>query len=220
MANGRRGNAPDLRSALGSLLRSTLDQVDNVREVVEQQARSRGGLLDQALVQRRRKEALVQLGESVLRLVQQGELEELALHPEIGMALSELQSIDDELTDDEGGESELRSRGAEAVSSASYQAPSSSSREEYRVWRPTRPSQQAPRSGEDSDFDTVDDAAPAAEVGEAGSTSRRISRKPATRGTDGIRFASPLTRSADLDSDDDLESYMHEDDVPESDDRG
>jgi hypothetical protein len=113
-----------------------------VKDVVEQQARGRGGILDQALLQRRRKEALTRLGESVYRLSRRGELGELALDPEIGMALAEVDAAESEgAQDDDHLESIARRSGAEAVSSTDYRPSRSRAADdgEYRVWRPVMP---------------------------------------------------------------------------------
>lgn len=214
MASGRRGGPPDLKSTLGSLLRTTLDQASAVREVVEQQTRSRGGLLDQALTQRKRTAAFAKLGEQVYRMAKRGELGELVLEPEIGLLLGELEELDDD-SSDEG--SHYRSSGPEAVSSADYAARFQNKRgdepgaggEEYRVWRPVMP----------EDATIIDDDAPAEEQESVAATGparpSRMPRRSAIRQGGGIRFADKGPNPEDPDSDDDLESYMHDDDVPD-----
>ncbi len=92
--SGRRGRGPsDLGGTLGSLLRSTWEQAGAVREVIERAAGTGKARLDEALGDRKRTTALAELGEIVLELVRQGEidLEEL---PEIRSAVKELERID------------------------------------------------------------------------------------------------------------------------------
>lgn len=216
MASGRRGGPPDLKSTLGSLLRTTLDQVGAVKDVVEQQARSRGGIIDQALVQRRRKDVLAKLGESVYRLAQRGELGELALDPEIGMALAELDELQHQDEHDYNpDESAARRSGAEAVSSADYRPVKTAPSEgEYRVWRPVMPEDE-PAEVDDLEADTLQDVAPPEAQGDKPSGPIRMARKTAQRSGGAIRFVQEEPRQGDEDCDDDLEGYMHDDDVPE-----
>lgn len=202
---------------MGSLLRTTLEQVGAVKEAVEQQARGRGGLIDQAMVQRRRKDAMAKLGEAVHRLAQSGELGELALDPKVGMLLEEIDAIDGDDGEDWQPDDDLQrtTRGNEAVSSASYApraAQPSAAEGEYRVWRPTRPGQ--PEREEIAD-QPADNESPAPPPGPGRSS--RLPRKSAQRAGAGIRFVEEKARPEDPDSDEDLESYMHDDDVPNKD---
>ena len=213
MASGRRGGPPDLKSTLGSLLRTTLDQASAVRDVVEQQTRSRGGLLDQALTHRKRTAAFAKLGEQIYRMAGRGELGELVMDPEIGMLLGELEGLEDD-DFDPGFRPESSDR--EAVSSADYAARSQHSRGdepgagEYRVWRPSL-------SDETAIIDTDDEEPleePAIET-KGPARPSRMPRRSAIRQGGGIRFADKGPNPDDPESDDDLESYMHDDDVPE-----
>ncbi len=202
---------------MGSLLRTTLEQVGAVKEAVEQQTRARGGLLDQALVQRRRKEAMAKLGEAVYRMAQAGTIGELALEPKIALRLEEIDALDGDTHESWQDEDDFaRMHAPEAVSSANFRAQRSESSEpsEYRVWRPTLPSA----------ADTVEEAAPvpmAAEEPHRSSptktSSARLPRKVAQRSGGSIRFVEERARPEDPDSDEDLASYMHEDDVPDRD---
>ncbi len=221
----RRGGPPDLKSTLGSLLRTTLDQFGAVKDVVEQQTRGRGGLLDQALTQRRRKEAMARLGESIYSYLQEGspEAEAIALVPEIAMAIANVDSVEDE--DDgydsaefEGGEFVPASdhsfvpspnQNREAVSSANYRPPApKQSSKEFRVWRPVIPPDDDISESED---EPVSQPLPAASDKD---THSRIPRKTAQRKRGGgIHFVDEPPRPGEVDSDDDLESYMHDDDV-------
>ncbi len=195
MASGRRGGPPGLKSTLGSRLRTTLEQASAVREVVEQQTRSRGGLIDQALTHRKRAAAFAKLGEEVYRLARVGQIGELLLEPEIGMLIGEIEELDGETHDDfAAGDGR-----PEAVSSADYQHRAQepgAAAGEYRVWRPVMP-----------DDEGIVDVEPI----EASEPERpsRATRKSASKGG-GIHFA----KRNDIDSDDDLASYMHDDDVP------
>lgn len=181
---------------------------------MEQQARSRGGLIDQALEQRRRKESLARLGESVYRLSQRGELGELALDPEIGMALAAIDSMSqDDDSNDGHDESMARRAGAEAVSSADYRPAQTHvpNRGEDRVWRPVMPE-------DDLKADTLQDSTPPTEDKPYQTGARgpiRLARKSAQRSGGGIRFVEEQPQSGDVDCDDDLEGYMHDNDVPE-----
>ena len=212
MASGRRGGPPDLKSTLGSLLRTTLDQASAVREVVEQQTRTKGGLLDQALNQRKRTSVLARLGEEVYGLAKRGEIGELLLEPEVGMLIAELENLDDGDDDYNAG----RASGPDAVSSADYASRFQGQRgaepggqSEYRVWRPVMP--------EDADMVDIDEDEPATVEDEVvaaiPSRSSRMPQRSASRRGGGIHFGN--VRPSPEESDEDLESYMHEDDVPE-----
>ncbi len=219
MASGRRGGPPDLKSTLGSLLRTTLDQASAVREVVEQQTRSRGGILDQALTQRKRTAAFARLGEQVYRMARRGELGELLLDPEIGLRIGELERLDD---DSFGDDIPPVSSGPEAVSSAEYAARFQTDRGdepgagEYRVWRPVLPDDEAIV---DVDEEPSEPSAPVDEDVSAKTSGparpSRMPRRSAIRQGGGIRFADRGPNPEDPNSDEDLASYMHDDDVPE-----
>jgi hypothetical protein len=191
-----------------------------VKEVVERQARSQRGLLDQALQERRRKDALAELGELIVTRAQRGELGELVLDPEVGAALAAIDELDDQADDGffdaaAGGweqriqapPSARRDGGAEAVSSAAYRPPPAPASEgEYRVWRPVMP--------EDDPVDPEAVEPPAPEAKRASRAPLRRPRRTASRSGGAIHFVEEEPRPGDLDSDDDLESYMHDDDVP------
>lgn len=185
--------------------------------MVEQQTRSRGGLLDQALTHRKRTAAFAKLGEQIYQMAGRRELGELVMDPEIGMLLGELEGLEGD-DFDPGFRPESSDR--EAVSSADYAARSPQSRGdepgagEYRVWRPSL-------ADEAAIIDT-DDEGPLAEAIEepaieATGPARpsRMPRRSAIRQGGGIRFADKGPNPDDPESDDDLESYMHDDDVPE-----
>jgi hypothetical protein len=92
--SGRRGRgASDLGGTLGSLLRTTWEQAGAVREVLERGARTGRARLDEALGDRKRTTALAELGEIVLELVRQGEID-LDELPEIRASVQALDRID------------------------------------------------------------------------------------------------------------------------------
>lgn len=73
MARQRRGfGPPELKGTLGTLLRTTLQQASAVRDVIERGARSR---IDDMRHNRRRQDALAELGEIMLDLIQRGEID-------------------------------------------------------------------------------------------------------------------------------------------------
>ncbi len=65
----------ELSETLGSLLRSTIEQAGVVRDVLERGARTGRARIDEARAERRRSTALAELGEIVLELVRSGEVE-------------------------------------------------------------------------------------------------------------------------------------------------
>ena len=77
MARQRRGGfrPPELRGTLGTLLRTTLAQAGAVREVLERGAREGRSRLDGVLANRRRQDAIAELGEIVLDLIRRGEID-------------------------------------------------------------------------------------------------------------------------------------------------
>ena len=73
MARQRRGfGPPELKGTLGTLLRTTLQQASAVRDVIERGARSR---IEDIRHNRRRHDALAELGEIMLDLIQRGEID-------------------------------------------------------------------------------------------------------------------------------------------------
>jgi hypothetical protein len=114
----KRPPAPgDLTSQLGSLLRSTWKQLDPARELIAQKAREGKRELDLALLRRRQKAALAELGAAVLDLVERGKLDE-GDHPELSAPLAHLSAIAEEIAE-AGGE---RGGGERPASSASEKA--------------------------------------------------------------------------------------------------
>src|SRR5688500_17298681 len=82
MARQRRGGGfrpPELRGTLGSLLRTTLEQASAVRDALERGARSGRSRLDEVRSGRRRRDALADLGETVLDLIRRRQIDPGAL---------------------------------------------------------------------------------------------------------------------------------------------
>lgn len=217
----RGGGALDIQGTLGTLLRTTLQQVGVVKDVVERQARSSLANLDQVMLQRKRRDALVRLGEVVYDLGRGRQLGALADHAEVAEALAEIEDIDARL-DQEGAEP------AEAVSSADWRPPGSHGRSAadsagQRVWRPVVPPDDdsadlAPATGAGDDADSRSDRSPQMarpqsedESESAPTPGRARRRRPRQRDAGGgIAFIS----DAVAEDDEDLSEYMHEDDVP------
>jgi hypothetical protein len=184
MARQRRGGfkPPELRGTLGTLLRTAVSQAGVVRDAIERGTQN-------LRTDRRRQEALAELGEVVLELVRNGEID-LGELPEARSIIAHL----DELDGGEGAPDEAlaprsrrrfddRERAAAddgTVSAKTWQPPNRRSGKPTNVWRPREAAEPV--------------AAP------------RPPRDPARKG--GIQFAD------DPDPDDDLADYMHPDDVP------
>jgi hypothetical protein len=204
---GSRGE--ELRGTLGSLIRTTIDQMGAVREAVERQARTQRVWIDGALLQRKYREALAQLGEAVYALVAEGELAELADHPELGPRLDEVQALDERLTDAEDRVREATAAARDTAERIAARAGLPTGmlgrprrrRDEEAGERPRSVGVWRPPVDEEDELD--DDGTVAAVT---------RPKKPAAvrkpRGGGGISFA------ADED-DGDLADYMHPDDVPD-----
>jgi len=196
MARQRRGGGfrpPELRGTLGTLLNTALQQAgvvrDAARDVLERGAREGRSRLDDARANRRRSDALADLGELVLDLIRRGEID-LAELPEAKPLVRRL----DELDEDSGEPEDVarapsrsrfddrdRDRDDGTVSSSRWSPPTRATPATPRVWRPTvEPPVEAP--------------APPAR--------RTMPRNPHNKG--GIAF----------EDDEDLAEYMHPDDVP------
>ena len=85
---------PDVKGTLGSLLRTTLEQVGLVKEAVERQAKSQKVWIDSALLHRKHREALTTLGVVVHELAASGELGDLEDFPEIAEQLAVLVELE------------------------------------------------------------------------------------------------------------------------------
>lgn len=96
----KRGGPGDLKSQIGSFLRSTLQQLDNVREVVVQKTKASRMQLDVTLLKRKRKDALAKIGEVVARLADAGRIDEEDF-PELSGPLAELDALDERIAREE-----------------------------------------------------------------------------------------------------------------------
>jgi hypothetical protein len=98
MATKRRGGfgTPELRGTLGTLLRTTTGVVRNAFERGAREGRAR---LDDARANRRRQDALAELGELVLELIRRGEID-LAELPEARDLVRQLDELDNEPADE------------------------------------------------------------------------------------------------------------------------
>lgn len=203
-SRGGGGGGP--RGTLGTLLRTTLAQAGVVREMLERGAREGRARLDDARQGRRRDQALARLGEAVLDAVRNGEPQVADLYdlPEVADALADLE-------------------GLEAGAEESAEEDDAGQRDRGSVWIPPgirdrfdrRPPRPPPIESSDTDGDgTVSSKTwkPAAERSERARTpdaepGARFAERAAPARRGGIQF----TRD---DDDDDLETYMHPDDVP------
>jgi hypothetical protein len=203
---GGRGGAfrpPELKGTLGTLLRTTLHQAGVVADAARDALGQGRARLDDARQARRRQDALAELGEVVLDLIRRGEIDVSEL-PEARAVLRRLEEFDDgEPADHEEPLDEIatppsrsrfdtRGRAAkddDGTVGSSWRPPKPAKPLE-RVWRPPA----APVQPEDHD----EPAAPPARA-KSGAAIPGLPKKG------GISFE---------DDDEDLESYMHPDDVP------
>jgi hypothetical protein len=142
---GKRGVPPDLKGTLGTLIRTTINQVGAMTDVARRQARTQKQRLDTALLDRRRTGALADLGESLYDLATRGEIE-LDELPELVRAVQSVQEIDREIAEAElaASEGSLARRpvrlGRTRAGGAAWQPDRDRDREparsQERVWRP------------------------------------------------------------------------------------
>ena len=83
-----RGLGPDVRGTLGTLVRSTLAQAGVVRDVLERGAREGRARLEEARRDRAHSDALADLGQAVLELLEAGRFPELMEEPAVADALA------------------------------------------------------------------------------------------------------------------------------------
>jgi hypothetical protein len=226
MARQRRGGGfrpPELRGTLGTLVRTTLAQVGPLREALERGARdvasSGRARLDEALSGRRRSaarnDALAELGEIVLELIRQGEIDlgELPETRDVVAQLDELDATHADEHDEDIAPPPVRKRFDSrrrdqhddkddgTVSSRTWSPPSPKPITASRKPPATRPDRSSAVRVWRPPADSIDDAPPAAAADR--SRAKPPPRKDPTR-KGGISF----------DDDDDLADYMHPDDVP------
>ena len=147
MARQRRGGGfrpPELRGTLGTLLNTALQQAgvvrDAARDALERGAREGRSRLEDARANRRRHDALAELGELVLDLIRRGEID-LAELPEAKALVRRLDEIDDDSDEPEPEVARAPSRTRfddredGTVSSSRWSPPKRAT--PARVWRPT-----------------------------------------------------------------------------------
>jgi hypothetical protein len=211
MAPKRRGGSggfrlPEARGTLGTLLRTAIQQAGGVKDALTRGAQQGRSKLDELRTDRRRHEALADLGEIVLDLIRRGEIDVAEL-PEARDLIRTLDEIDAETDesditttqpfnrgrfDDRGAASAptARKRGDDdgTVGSGARWSPAKKAAAPERVWRPPA---DEPREHEP-------EAAPRRGVVPT------LPKDPHRKG--GISF-----------DDEDLGDYMHPDDVPPKD---
>ena len=210
MAPKRRGGSggfrtPEARSTLGTLLRTAIQQAGGVKDALTRGAQQGREKIEELRSDRRRNDALAELGELVLDLIRRGEIDVAEL-PEARDLIRTLDEIDAEneesdITttqpfnrgrfDDRGAApspSRTPARGATpargedgTVGSGARWSPSKTATAPQRVWRP--------------------EAAAEPEATPARGVVPTLPKDPHRKG--GISF-----------EDDDLADYMHPDDVP------
>jgi len=205
---GRSGGGfrpPELRGTLGTLINTALSQAGVVRDALERGAREGRSRLDEVRTNRRRNDALAELGELVLDLIRKGEID-LGELPEAKQLVRTLDELDgDDSGDDEdlaevarpSSRKRFDDRDDGTVSSSSPASASAS-----RPWAPRKPSapQRVWRPQTDpTPAPTPDEAPPVSSSSPR--EPRRLPNNPARKG--GIAF-----------DDEDLAEYMHPDDVP------
>lgn len=230
MAGKRRSGGfrpPELRGTLGTLLRTALQQAGGVRDAIERATSEGRTRLDNYRNDRQRHDALAELGEIVLELIRQGEIDidELPEARELVRHLDDLDASSDE-ADNEAlrdiAAAPQRQRFDARRSPTPAPARSARGRDEdgtvgsgvrwtppkpaapQRVWRP--PADDAP-SHPHEDRHAASEEAPAAPA-RRGVPIPAMPNHPHRKG--GISF----------EDDDDLAEYMHPDDVPPKDRTG
>lgn len=225
MATKRRGGSgfrtPELRGTLGTLFRTALEQASGMREVIERSARTGRERLDEFRADRRRNELLAELGEIVLDLIRQGEID-LAELPEAQDLVRHLDELDADAGDYDDAPPPPRSRSRFDDRSSRRPAPRAQTVPGYRArgprdheddgtvssgarWSPPRPPARAAvwRPPVDDVPSGPDHAGPDAEAEPAARRSFVPSPPQHPHRKGGITF-----------DDDDLADYMHPDDVP------
>jgi len=203
--SGRRGAPPDLKGTLGTLLRTTINQVGALSDVARRSALTQKQRLDGALLERRRREALADLGEVLYQLLKSGEIE-LDELPELVQAAEEIEDLERRIAEAEAESARPRrpvrlsrtERGSAGDRAEEAAARSRDSKPTERVWRP-------PGLGR-----TADAASPPADSARARPPVPRPRSEPPAAARGGITFVEDDEPVAE-----DLAEYMNEADVSE-----
>ena len=142
--SGRRGVPPDLKGTLGTLLRTTINQVGAFTDVARRSALTQKQRLDGALLERRRREALADLGEVLYQLLKSGEIE-LDELPELVQAADEIEELERRIAEAEAESARPRrpvrltrtERASPTERAAADARRERDARPTERVWRPT-----------------------------------------------------------------------------------
>jgi hypothetical protein len=151
MSSGRRPVVTELKGTLGTLIRSTLEQVGVVTDAAREKARLGQRRIDEALLERKLKAALAEVGEVARGLVADGRIDAAAF-PELSHALDRVEALEAPIAElDESADEPTRGSPRAAWS----RVPRSSERSARRsvapdpfdaegrasgVWRPPEPS--------------------------------------------------------------------------------
>ena len=193
---------PELRGTLGTLINTALSQAGVVRDALERGARQGRSRLDEVRTNRRRNDALAELGELVLDLIRKGEID-LGELPEAKQLVRTLDDLDgDSSGDDEDLDEIVRPSSRKRFDDRDDgTVSSSSSASASRPWAARKPS--APQRVWRPEVEPTPEpeAAPAAASPSSAREPRRLPNNPTRKG--GIAF-----------DDEDLAEYMHPDDVP------
>jgi hypothetical protein len=92
----KRPGPGEITSQLGSFLRTTWKQLDPVKDFVVQKSGEARREIDLALVRRKRKQAMAELGEATFKLVEAGRIDD-GEFPELSDALARLSEIEEQL---------------------------------------------------------------------------------------------------------------------------
>lgn len=141
--SGRRGVPPELKGTLGTLLRTTINQLGAFTDVARRSALTQKQRLDTALLERRRREALADLGEVLYTLLKSGEIE-LDELPELVQAAEEIEELERRIAEAEAesgrGRRPVRiartERGSRRDPEEDAAARARDARPTERVWRP------------------------------------------------------------------------------------
>lgn len=90
----------DLKKGFGAFVRTAMQGLDSVQKVVVQKSKAGRIQIDVAMLRRKRKDALADLGAAVAELAASGKLRE-DQYPELSGPLSALEALDERIADEE-----------------------------------------------------------------------------------------------------------------------